>query len=147
MKTKFTEFINESTVVEQNLKIIRKYIKIITEEESKKTYGEDDYNKEDMMIRYFTMLHNWLIIETLYKDEVKLANKELNKHISLPITTDIKIIEEKFNEYYDYNSPVRFAIETFDSIQPIRELFHENRNKKKTFFDKLIRKKNGKWEL
>lgn len=111
--------------LKDKLKTLKNYIKILKKK----------YNDSDIIVRYFLLIHNFLIIENLYKDEIDNSNKSLNKYLSLPDTNDISDIENLFNIYYDRYSKVRFSIETLDSVDSVRNYFNENPN----IFTKLIR--------
>lgn len=146
MKTNFNNFINENmdlNLIEPKLKILKKYIKNLKELEKTKFYNPDEFNIELSIIQYFIILHNFLILEQKYYNEVKTANKEINKYLELEDTNDINKIKNKFKELYDSNNNIRFAIETFDSIEPIRIFLKNNRY----IYNKLLRKYNNKFNI
>lgn len=107
------------------LKTLRNYIKILNKE----------YSDSDIIVRYFLIIHNFLIIENLYSDEIERVGKGLNKYLSLPDTNDISVIENLFKVYYDNYSKVRFSVETLDSIDEVRNFFNRNPN----IFTKLLK--------
>lgn len=107
-----------------NQKILREYIKIL-----KNNYNDgfiDDYNKFDIMITYFTIIHNFLFIEERFKNEVIISGKEINLFLNLPKLTSLSEVESEFHKLYDVNSKIRFSIETFDSIENIRKVLINN---------------------
>lgn len=77
---------------------------------------------------YFEGLLNTSIYELYFPVEIKLAGKEILKHLRdlKPITDDMSeekklaIIQSEFERLYDPNHPVRFAIETLDSVEEVR---------------------------
>jgi hypothetical protein len=122
----WSQLLSESKSINftENQKRLREYIKIL-----KKNYDlgfvkdkGGDYNKFDIIIKYFIIIHNFLYLENNYFNIVKLSNKEINKYLNLPKLKNLDEIINKFNELYDTNSKVRFAIETLDSIEEIRLL-------------------------
>jgi hypothetical protein len=82
----------------------------------------------DLLTTYFTALSNALIYELYFPEEIKSAGKEILKHLGdlKPITDDMSeekklaIIQSEFERLYDPNHPVRFAIETLDSVEEVR---------------------------
>ena len=118
-----------------NQKRLREYIKLL-----KTNYDDgfiDEYNKFEIMIIYFIIIHNFLFLENMFKDEVEINNKDLNKYLDLPKIENINTIEEVFKNLYNVNSPVRFAVETFDSIENINQFLKSNPNLYKKIFYKL----------
>lgn len=116
------QFLTEDVSISftENQKRLRKYIKILKDnyELGKEDFG--DYNKFDIIMRYFIVIHNFLYLENKYFDNVKITGKELNKYLDLPKLESLGDIINKFNELYDTNSKVRFSVETLDSIEEIR---------------------------
>lgn len=128
--------INESFSLNftENQKRLRKYIKILKDNYDLGVIKDDgDYNQFDIIIRYFTIIHNFLYLENKYFDIVKLSGKELNKYLKLPKLENLEDIVNKFNELYNNNSKVRFSVETLDSIEEIRLLLP----KLKDFYSKI----------
>lgn len=85
--------------------------------------------KDELVSRqYFDALLNGLIFELYFPEEIKSAGKEILKHLGdlKPITDDMSeeeklaIIQSEFERLYDPNHPVRFAIETLDSVEEVR---------------------------
>src|SRR5690606_36440921 len=77
---------------------------------------------------FFDSLLNSLVFEVHFPEEIKSAGKEILKHLEdlKPITDDMSeekklaIIQSEFERLYDPNHPVRFAIETLDSVEEVR---------------------------
>ena len=111
----------------KNQKRLREYIKILKNDYENGIVKDEggDYNNYDTYISYFIILHNFLSLENKFIDEVKLSNKEINRYLNLPKLSNPQDIIDKFKELYDVNSKVRFALETFDSIEPIRKIRSE----------------------
>jgi hypothetical protein len=123
------QFLNEGVSINfnENQKRLREYIKILKENYDLGTIKDDsgNYNKFDIIIRYFTIIHNFLYLENRYFDIVKLSNKEINKYLNLPKLESLDDVISKFTELYDTNNKVRFAVETLDSIEQIRLILPE----------------------
>jgi hypothetical protein len=83
---------------------------------------------DELVTNFFTALSNSLIYELYFPEEIKSAGKEILKHLGdlKPITDDMSeeeklaIIQSEFERLYDPNHPVRFAIETLDSVEEVR---------------------------
>ena len=77
---------------------------------------------------FFNQLIDSIIFELYFPEEIKSAGKEILKHLGdlKPITEDMSeeeklaIIQSEFERLYDPNHPVRFAIETLDSVEEVR---------------------------
>src|SRR5690606_37672968 len=77
---------------------------------------------------YFSSIVDALIYELYFPEEIKSAGKEILKHLGdlKRITDDMSeekklaIIQSEFERLYDPNHPVRFAIETLDSVEEVR---------------------------
>lgn len=101
----------------KKLEIIYRYLNLIV---SKSTYSE--------LSNFFQELVNSIIFELYFPEEIKSAGKEILKHLGdlKPITDDMSeeeklaIIQTEFERLYDPNHPVRFAIETLDSVEEVR---------------------------
>ena len=78
--------------------------------------------------KFFHQLNSGLVFELYFPEEIKSAGKEILKHLGdlKPITDDMSeekklaIIQSEFERLYDPNHPVRFAIETLDSVEEVR---------------------------
>ena len=138
------QFLKEGVSINftENQKRLREYIKILKENYDLGIVKDDggDYNKFDIIIRYFTIIHNFLYLENSYFNIVKLSDKELNKYLNLTKLESLEDIINKFNDLYDTNSKVRFSIETLDSIEEIRLLLIDFRNK--DFMSKIYKSFN-----
>lgn len=77
---------------------------------------------------FYETLLNAINYELYFPDEIKSAGKEILKHlvdlkpIKEEMSTEEKlaIIQSEFDRLYELNHPVRFAIETLDSIEEVR---------------------------
>jgi predicted RNA methylase len=85
-----------------------------------------ELSKNDTVLVFFDQLVNSLVFELYFPEEIKSAGKEILKHLGdlKPITDDMSE-EEKLaiiqsERLYDPNHPVRFAIETLDSVEEVR---------------------------
>jgi hypothetical protein len=130
------QFLNEGKSVNftENQKRLREYLKILKENYDLGLIKDEggNYNKFDIIIRYFIIIHNFLYLEDRYFDVVKLSGKELNKYLKLPKLENLDDVINKFNELYDSNSKIRFGVETFDSMEEIRLSLNDLRNKEFT---------------
>jgi adenine-specific DNA-methyltransferase len=85
-------------------------------------------SKNEMLLTFFDQIVNSLIYELYFPEEIKSAGKEILKHLRdlKPITDEMNeeeklaIIQSEFERLYDPNHPVRFAIETLDSVEEVR---------------------------
>jgi hypothetical protein len=84
--------------------------------------------KSGIIKSYFEAVLNASIYQLYFPEEIKSAGKEILKHLGdlKPITDEMSeekklaIIQSEFERLYDPNHPVRFAIETLDSVEEIR---------------------------
>lgn len=121
---KFEEFTNWHDI-DDKLKLLKSYIHIL---------GDDE--KYNLYSTYFIIIHNWLIIERMFYEEIKLANKEINKHLELEKLNTVQEVIDKFTELYDPYHNVRFGIETLDSIESVRNYLSE----RPELYKKLMKK-------
>lgn len=85
-------------------------------------------SRYQILFDFFWSLCNSIIYELYFPEEIKSSGKEILKHLGdlKPITDDMSeeeklaIIQSEFERLYDPNHPVRFAIETLDSIEEVR---------------------------
>lgn len=92
------------------LYLLRSYINILKN-------SDKDYQ---LAISYLMILHNFLIIERMFYEDVKLANKEINKYLQLEKLDSEEEVYNKFLELYDNEkSIIRINVETLDNIEPI----------------------------
>jgi hypothetical protein len=85
-------------------------------------------HKKDLEFSFFEGVLNSCIYELYFPEEIKSAGKEILKHLGdlKPITDEMSeeeklaIIQSEFERLYDPNHPVRFAIETLDSVEEVR---------------------------
>ncbi|OJV36482.1 MAG: hypothetical protein BGO29_03890 [Bacteroidales bacterium 36-12] len=83
---------------------------------------------KDVTFNFYEHLINSIVYELVFPEEIKSAGKEILKHLGdlKPITEDMSeekklaIIQSEFERLYDPNHPVRFAIETLDSVEEVR---------------------------
>lgn len=75
---------------------------------------------------FFKIIAEYLLIEYKYKIEVEKAGKPIYHYFMYRLP---EFEKEYFRWLYDPYNPVRFAVETFDSIEEIR-LELENKTKK-----------------
>ncbi|SEA48850.1 type II restriction m6 adenine DNA methyltransferase, Alw26I/Eco31I/Esp3I family [Porphyromonadaceae bacterium KH3R12] len=82
----------------------------------------------EVIFNFYEHLINSIVYELVFPEEIKSAGKEILKHLGdlKPITDDMSeekklaIIQSEFERLYDPNHPVRFAIETLDSVEEVR---------------------------
>lgn len=88
----------------------------------------NSFKDELVAKQYFDVLLNGLIYELYFFEEIKLAGKEILKHLKelKPINNKMSeeeklaTIQSEFERLYDPNHPVRFALETLDSVEEVR---------------------------
>lgn len=82
----------------------------------------------DILLFFFISLSNSIVYELFFEKEIKAAGKEILRHLKdlKPISDDMSkeeklaIIQSEFKRLSDPNHPVRFAIETLDSVEEVR---------------------------
>lgn len=87
-----------------------------------------DKSKEQSISSFFESVVDGLVYQIVFPSEIKSAGKEILKHLGdlKPITDEMSeekklaIIQSEFERLYDPNHPVRFAIETLDSVEEVR---------------------------
>ncbi len=87
-----------------------------------------DKSKDFPVATYFESVVDGLVYEIVFPEEIKSAGKEILKHLGnlKPINEEMSeeeklaIIQSEFERLYDPNHPVRFAIETLDSVEEVR---------------------------
>lgn len=79
---------------------------------------KNNYSKDSVEYNYYNIIMKYLLLEHKYSKEVALANKPILHYFlySLPYYS-----KDYFEWLYNPYNPVRFAIETFDSIEEIRK--------------------------
>ena len=83
---------------------------------------------DDIVYRFFESLLDGIVFELYFPEEIKSAGKEILKHLGdlKPISDEMSeeekltVIQSEFERLYDPNHPVRFAIETLDSVEEVR---------------------------
>ncbi len=83
---------------------------------------------DEITFLFFEQTINSIIYEMIFPEEIKSAGKEILKHLGdlKPINDEMSeeeklaIIQSEFERLYDPNHPVRFAIETLDSVEEVR---------------------------
>jgi hypothetical protein len=84
--------------------------------------------KDSIESAFFKELNNALFYELFFQEELKSAGKEIFKHLgdlkpikdAMSEEEKLAIIQSEFERLYDPNHPVRYAIETLDSIEEVR---------------------------
>ena len=121
---------NKSYNIEDKLSILKNYINIL------KQNPKENYN---IAIQYFTFLHNILIVECDFLEDIMLCNKEINKHLKLEELYNDSDVYDKFLELYDIHNIIRNNIETLDSINILHDYFSKNPK----LFNELLKKSNN----
>lgn len=84
--------------------------------------------KNTVESKFYESVLDAIVFELFLNEEIKSAGKEILNHLGdlKPITDDMSeeeklaIIQSEFERLYDPNHPVRFAIETLDSVEEVR---------------------------
>ena len=96
------------------------YILLLTKSLQSKSFG--------IQVAFFDSLASAICFQLYFPEEIKSAGKDILKHLGglKPITDvmseeeKLAIIQSEFERLYDPNHPVRFAIETLDSVEEVR---------------------------
>lgn len=89
---------------------------------------EEHIDIDSSIIQFWEKLIDSLVYNVLFETEFKNAKKEIFSHLKdlQPINEGkskekkLAIIVDAFDIYYDREHPVRFSMETIDSIEPVR---------------------------
>ncbi len=87
-----------------------------------------DKARDSSVSNYYETIIDGIVNEILFESEFQSANKTILKHLSdlKPINEDMSdeenlgIIQSEYERLYQPDHPVRFAIETIDSIEEVR---------------------------
>lgn len=87
-----------------------------------------DSSNADVIKSFFISLMNSIIYELYFPNEIKSAGKEILNNLEdlKPLNDNmseekkIAIIQSEFKRLYENNHPVRFAVETLDSVEEVR---------------------------
>ena len=87
-----------------------------------------DKSKDDILAKFLEAIIDSIVYEIIFEDKVNLAGKEIVIHLGnlRPINDTMSkeeklaIIQAEFERLYDDRHPVKFAIETLDSIEEVR---------------------------
>lgn len=88
----------------------------------------NDYKSNQIEFSFYDQIINSIIYELYFPEQLKFAKKEIIRHLYdlKPISDKVSeveklaVIESEFDRFYDSSHPVRFAIETLDSINEVR---------------------------
>lgn len=117
--------------IKDKLDLLKSYIIILKNAEKEL---DKDYSIQKT---YFIIIYNFLIVESIFYEDVKLNKKEINKFLILTELHSVEEVLELFIQLYDSYNNVRFAVETFDSIESIRNYLSD---KKPEIHNKLIKR-------
>lgn len=126
----WNQFLNENKYnwydIEDKLSILKSYINIL----------KNSKEKYDLAISYFIVLHNFLIVERGFFEDIKLHNKEINKYLKLDkLNNDIDVYN-KFLELYDRHNIIRNNVETIHNIDSVGQYL----SKRPELFRELLKK-------
>lgn len=84
--------------------------------------------KNDLNLNFFQSLADSVIYELYFPEEIKSAGKEILKYLGdlKPINNEMSeeekltVVQSEFERLYDPHHPVRFAVETLDSVEEVR---------------------------
>ena len=92
---------------QQNIDELKRYIKILK--------GEFKNGRNyDFAIRYFTIIHNFIIIEQGFIDDYILKKDQINLNLKLKHSKNYSDIYDEFLELYDPSHKIRNNVENFD---------------------------------
>jgi hypothetical protein len=104
-------------------KVIKEFKSIIN------IYKKSNSNNSEIIINYYETIIGFMLIENKHKDIVEKCGKPIYHYFKYNLPQSHS---EYFYWLYNNYSSVRFSIETFDSIEEVREdirVFYEKRNK------------------
>jgi len=109
-------------VYEKNLKILKHYIKIL------KTESNTDIIS--IPIKFFIILHNYLVLEKMFQEELKVGcgSIMLNEFLHIEWYNNSKEIYETFEKLYDPNHIIRNNMEKFNEIPIISDFLFSGNN-------------------
>ena len=118
--------------IQENRKILRRYIRLLSQ--------FPGMMRHKQCKDYLVIVHNFLGIEEMFYDQCLMGNKQINVNLGLLLEkvmfeTTAMAYSEKI---YDPNHKVRFAIETFDSIEDVRVFMDSDECKKLNIYTKLV---------
>lgn len=99
-----------------NSEIVKNYIDVLN--------SEPDKNKND--IEKLMVLHNCIILENIFRHDVKLKGKEINKYLKLMNTRNIPVIKKICTVLFKNDSIVKKNIETFNEISSVSKYCSTN---------------------
>ncbi|PQJ17030.1 TaqI-like C-terminal specificity domain-containing protein [Nonlabens tegetincola] len=87
-----------------------------------------DKSKESAISNYYELVIDTIVYEILFKSEFQSVNKTILKHLkdlkpindSMSEEEKLGTIQSEYERLYHPDHPVRFAIETLDSIEEVR---------------------------
>jgi 23S rRNA G2445 N2-methylase RlmL len=105
------------SVSTNSLNIIERYLEATVKEKT-----------NNVLFSFFWSLCNAIVYELYFEQELKQANKQVLKHLTglktiddtMSVEEKTAIIQEEFERLYHPEHPVRFAVETLDSIEEVR---------------------------
>ncbi len=124
VKTTYVKRLPLRYIENDTLSVIYKYLCVL-----------HSHSEENINTVYFSSVVDALVYELYFPKEIKSAGKEILKHLGdlpngqaglKPITDEMSeeeklaIIQSEFERLYDPNHPVRFAVETLDSVEEVR---------------------------
>lgn len=134
--TKFTQEGGRTFAQVKPLNVRKLFIPKTNESNQKITSRLVDYliewnkhkEKNTIEAKYFEFILDAIIFQLFLSEEIKSAGKEILIYLDdlIPITDEMSeeeklaIIQSEFERLYDPNHPVRFAIETLDSVEEVR---------------------------
>lgn len=100
----------------KNLKILKSYIDKLSK----------SYEINKIMLTYAIILHNFIILERRFSNEVKKNNCEINKYLDIAENSSTYWINAKLVELYDPEHMVRNKVEKLDEVKPIGDFLKSN---------------------
>ena len=80
------------------------------------------------MLSYAIILHNFIILERIYSEEVEQSGYEINKYLNLdsPLSYQEYTINKVLIELYGPSHKVRNNVETINRVKPIGNFLSSN---------------------
>ena len=84
--------------------------------------------ESNVLFSFFWSLANTIVYELYFEQELKQANKQVIKHLTnlkplvetMSAEEKLAVIKAEFERLYHPEHPVRFAVETLDSIEEVK---------------------------
>jgi hypothetical protein len=112
--------------MESNRKVLRQYIRKISVAKNIDDIQGADYFNAELAIKYFVILHNFLLLEDMHYDQAIMAKSNINKHLNLKPLPKVRDIMTIFYRVYNHGSKVRCGLEGLKKVEEVALLLKHN---------------------